>query len=173
MGGTPVTVWGEERSPRRQFVDYYTNFLNQIGFKASEKIIADATYFATIGSLKLNPQTGFADWNQDFPNPIDFFGILAAGDAILPTDNQNFGQDNDPVLNSKVNMLGSLYKVPSSHLSAVASQWQALDYYTAQKAYFGVFGYASFPKFTSDRIDYSGSVLHEVFGWDWLTLKLK
>ncbi len=173
MAGTPVTVWGEERSPRRQFVDYYTSFLNTIGFKATEKIIADATYFPTIGSLKLNPQTGFADWNQDFPNPIDFYGILAAGDAILPTNNQNFGQVNDPNINSKVNMLGSLYKVPSSSLSGVSPQWQALDYYTAQKAYFGVWGYASFPKFTSSKIDYSAAVLHQVYGWDWLTLKLK
>ena len=173
MAGTPITVWGEERSPRRQFVDYYTSFLNQIGFKASEKIIADATYFATIGNLKLNAQTGFADWNQDFPNPIDFYGILAAGDAILPTNNQNFGQINDPFINSKTNSLGSLYKAPSDQLSAYAGQWEALDYYTAQKAYFAVFGYASFPKFTSNRIDYGSAVLHQVYGWDWLTLKQK
>jgi peptide/nickel transport system substrate-binding protein len=173
MAGTPITVWGEERSPRRQFIDYYTSFLNQIGFKATEKIIADATYFPTIGSLKLNPQTGFADWNQDFPNPIDFYGILMAGDAILPTNNQNFGQVNDPVLNAKVNSLGSLYKVPSSSLGAYASQWQQLDYYTAQKAYAAVWGYASFPKFTSSRLDYGAALLHQVFGWDWLTLKLK
>ena len=173
MAGTPVTVWGEERSPRRQFIDYYTSFLNQIGFKATEKIIADATYFPTIGNLKLNPQTGFADWNQDFPNPVDFYGILAAGDAISPTNNQNFGQINDPAINAKVNSLGTLYKVPSSQLSAFAGQWQSLDNYAAQKAYFAVFGYASFPKFTSNRIDYADAVLHQVYGWDWLTLKLK
>ena len=173
MAGTPVTVWGEERSPRRQFIDYYTSFLNQIGFKATEKIIADASYFPTIGNLKLNPQTGFADWNQDFPNPIDFYGILAAGDAISPTNNQNFGQINDPTINAKVNSLGSLYKVPSAQLSSFASQWQQLDYYAAQKAYFGVFGYASFAKFTSSRIDYNAAVLHQVYGWDWLTLKVK
>jgi peptide/nickel transport system substrate-binding protein len=172
MAGTPVTVWGEERSPRRQFIDYYTNFLNQIGFRATEKIIADADYFPTIGDLKINPQTGFADWNQDFPNPIDFYGILAAGDSISPTNNQNFGQINDPAINSKVGSLGSLYKVPSSQLSAFASQWQQLDYYAAKKADFGVFGYASFPKFTSDRIDYQAAVLHQVYGWDWLTLRL-
>ncbi len=173
MAGQPVTVWGEERSPRRQFIDYYTSFLNQIGFKATEKIIADATYFPTIGNLKLNPQTGFADWNQDFPNPIDFYGILAAGDAISPTNNQNFGQINDPVINAKVNSLGSLYKVPSAQLAAFASPWEQLDYYAAQKAYFGIFGYASFPKFTSSRIDYAAAVLHQVYGWDWLTLRLK
>jgi peptide/nickel transport system substrate-binding protein len=173
MAGTPITVWGEERTPRRQFIDYYTSFLNQIGFKATEKIIADATYFPTIGNLKLNAQTGFADWNQDFPNPIDFYGILLAGDAIAPTNNQNFGQVNDPVLNSKVNSLGGLYKLPSTKLAQFAGQWQTLDYYVAQKAYTAVFGYASFPKFTSDRIDYSAAVLHEVYGWDWLTLRLK
>jgi peptide/nickel transport system substrate-binding protein len=173
MAGQPVTVWGEERTPRRQFIDYYTSFLNQIGFKATEKIIADASYFPTIGNLKINPQTGFADWNQDFPNPIDFYGILAAGDAIAPTNNQNFGQINDPAINSKVNSLGSLYKVPTAQLAATAGQWQALDYYAAKKAYFGVFGYASFPKFTSSKIDYSSAVLHQVYGWDWLTLRLK
>ena len=43
---------------------YYTQFLNQIGFKATQKVIADATYFTTIGDLKLHPQTGFADWNR-------------------------------------------------------------------------------------------------------------
>jgi peptide/nickel transport system substrate-binding protein len=173
MAGTPVTVWGEERSPRRQFVDYYTSFLNQIGFKATEKIIADASYFPTIGNLKLNPQTGFADWNQDFPNPIDYYGILAAGDAISPTNNQNFGQINDPVMNSKINSLGTLYKVPSAKLSQFAGQWQAIDYYAAQKAYFAVFGYASFPKFLSNRVNYGSAVYHQVYGPDWLTFTLK
>ena len=112
LAGTSVTVWGEERSPRRQFIDYYTSYLNQIGFKATEKIIADASYFPTIGNLKINPQTGFADWNQDFPNPIDFYGILAAGASISPTNNQNFGQINDPVINAKANPTGSLSRCP-------------------------------------------------------------
>ncbi len=173
MAGQPVTVWGEERSPRRQFIDYYTSFLNQIGFKASEKIIADATYFPTIGNTKLHPQTGFADWNQDFPNPIDFYGILAAGDAITPTNNQNFGMINDPHINSQVNSLGTLYKLPTSQLSANATAYENLDYYAAQKAYFGVFGYAAFPKFTSSRVDFGSFVYHQVYGPDWLTLSLK
>ena len=173
MAGTAVTVWGEERSPRRQFVDYYTSFLNQIGFKATEKIVADASYFPTIGNVKLNPQTGFADWNQDFPNPIDYYGILAAGDAISPTNNQNFGQINDPVMNAKINSLGSLYKVPSAKLGQFAGQWQAIDYYAAQKAYFAVFGYASFPKFLSNRVNYGSTEYHQVYGPDWLTFTLK
>ena len=112
MAGTPVTVWSETRSPRQQWMTYYTQFLNQIGFKATQKVIADATYFTTIGNLKLNPQTGFADWNQDFPNPIDFY-LLLQGTAIQPTNNQNFGQVKDPHIDSQSTQLG---KVPTSQL---------------------------------------------------------
>jgi peptide/nickel transport system substrate-binding protein len=148
---------------------YYTQFLNQIGFKATQKVIADATYFTTIGNLKLNPQTGFADWNQDFPNPIDFYLLLSA-QAILPTNNQNFGQVNDPHINAMVNTLGA---VPTSKLKSIASQWQALDEYTAKKAYVAVFGYQTFPKFTSDRINYGATIFQPVYGWDWSSFQLK
>jgi peptide/nickel transport system substrate-binding protein len=169
MAGTPVTVWSETRTPRQQWMTYYTQFLNQIGFKATQKVIADATYFTTIGNLKLNPQTGFADWNQDFPNPIDFY-LLLQGSAIQPTNNQNFGQVKDPHIDSVSTKLGA---TPTSQLSSVASQWQALDQYVTQKAYVGVFGYQTFPAFTSTRVDLSSAVFHPLYGWDWTTLKLK
>ncbi len=173
MAGTPVTVWGEERQPRRQWVDYYTSMLNQIGFKASEKIIADASYFPTIGNLKSHPQTGFADWNQDFPNPIDFYGVLLAGDAILPTNNQNFGEVSDPHINSQVNSLGTLYKVPTSSLSSAASQWQSLDTYTAQKVYTAVWGYLDAPEFTSNKINRSKLIFQPLYGWDYTSFAVK
>ena len=169
MAGTPVTVWSETRSPRQQWMTYYTQFLNQIGFKATQKVIADATYFTTIGNLKLNPQTGFADWNQDFPNPIDFY-LLLQGSAIQPTNNQNFGQVNDPHIDSTSNKLGA---TPTSQLNSIAGQWQALDQYVAQKAYVAVFGYQTFPAFTSSRIDLSKAIFHGLYGWDWSSLATK
>jgi peptide/nickel transport system substrate-binding protein len=169
MAGTPVTVWSETRTPRQQWMTYYTQLLNQIGFKATQKVIADATYFTTIGNLKLNPQTGFADWNQDFPNPIDFY-LLLQKSAILPTNNQNFGQVQDPKIDSVSTKLGA---VASSALSTIASQWQALDTYVAQKAYVAVFGYQTFPKFTSSRINYGALVFHPVYGWDYTSFQLQ
>jgi peptide/nickel transport system substrate-binding protein len=169
MAGAPVTVWSETRSPRQQWMTYYTSFLNQIGFKATQKVIADATYFTTIGNLKLNPQTGFADWNQDFPNPIDFY-LLLQKSAIQPTNNQNFGQVNDPQINTQSEALG---KVPTSQLSSIATKWQALDEYVAKKAYVGTFGYQTFPAFTSNRIDLSSAKFTLLYGWDWSSFKLK
>jgi peptide/nickel transport system substrate-binding protein len=172
MAGTSVTVWGEERPPRRQFVDYYTSFLNQIGFNATEKIIADATYFPTINNLKLNAQTGFDDYNQDFPNPIDFYGLMLAGAAIGPVS-LNHGRVNDPHINSLTNPTGTLAKVPTDQLSNYASQWTSLDEYTASKAYEGVFGYLQPPWFVSNRIDQSVLVLQPINGWLWNTFALK
>ncbi len=169
MAGTTVTVWSETRTPRQQWAAYYTQFLNQIGFKATQKVIADATYFTTIGNLKLNPQTGFADWNQDFPNPIDFY-LLLQSTAIQQSNNENFGQVRDPHVDSESTKLGA---TPTSQLNTIASQWQALDQYVAQKAYVGVFGYQTFPAFTSTRIDLSSAIFHPLYGWDWSSLKLK
>ncbi len=169
MAGTPVTVWSETRTPRQQWMTYYTQFLNQIGLKATQKVIADATYFTTIGNLKLSPQTGFADWNQDFPNPIDFYLLLQKG-AILPTNNQNFGQVSDPHIDAVSNKLG---QVPSSKLSSVASQWQALDEYVAKKAYVAVFGYETFPQFMSSKINFGAVVFHPLYGPDWSSFQAK
>ncbi len=170
MAGQPVTVWSEDRAPRLAWMTYYTQYLNQIGFKATQKVIADATYFTTIGESKtLHPQTGFADWNQDFPNPIDFY-LLLNGPAILPTDNENFGQVNDPYINAAIKKLGS---VPTTQLSSVASQWQKVDEYTAKKAYIGVFGYQTFPEFTSSRMNYGGLVFTPLYGWDFTSFQFK
>jgi peptide/nickel transport system substrate-binding protein len=169
--GAPVTVWSQERTPRLQWGTYYTQYLNSIGFKATQKPIADATYFTTIGEEKsLHPQTGFADWNQDFPNPIDFYGVLLTGGSILPTDNENFGETNDPHINSEAAKLSA---IPTPQLQQNASQWQALDEYTAKKAYAAVFGYQRFPKFASDRINYGAALFNSIYGWDFTSLQLK
>ncbi|MGD0197714.1 MAG: ABC transporter substrate-binding protein [Solirubrobacteraceae bacterium] len=171
MAGQAVTVWSEARDPRQQWMTYYTSYLNSIGFKATQKVIADATYFTTIGESKsLHPQTGFADWNQDFPNPVDFYGPLLDGASILPTDNENFGQTDDSYIDSQVTKLGA---TPTTQLSTVASQWQALDEYVAKKAYVAVFGYQKFPFFASDRIIYSKLVFQPIYGWDLSSFDLK
>lgn len=169
MAGQPVTVWSETRSPRKEFVAYYTDLLNQLGFKAKTKVIADAQYFATIGNLKLDPQTGFADWNQDFPNPSDFY-LLMDANSIQQTNNENFSQVKDPHVQSE---LKALNPVPASKLNSVASRWQALDTYTAQKAYIAAFGQELQPMFYSNRINFATAIFHPLYGNDLSSIELK
>jgi peptide/nickel transport system substrate-binding protein len=168
LAGAPVTVWGETRSPRKEYVDYYTSVLNSIGFNATEKIIQDSTYFPTIGNAATNPQTGFADWNQDFPNPSDFYLLLDAK-AIQPTNNENFSKVNDPHIQSE---LAKLNAVPATQLSTVTSEWQALDEYVAKQAYVAVYGSLQQPKFLSTRINFGSAIFHPVYFNDWSSWQL-
>jgi peptide/nickel transport system substrate-binding protein len=169
LAGAPVTVWGQSRSPHKEFVDYYASVLNAIGLKATEKIVADAQYYATVGNLSTGAQTGWLSFSQDFPNPVDFYQLLNAK-SIQPKENHNLSQVNDPHIQSE---LASLGPIPSSQLDSVIGRWQALDQYTAQKAYLAVFGYDEVPKFFSSRINFGAAIFHPVYGDDWSTLQLK
>ncbi|MCA1656614.1 MAG: ABC transporter substrate-binding protein, partial [Actinobacteria bacterium] len=130
MAGQPVTVWGEERSPRKAYVDYFTDVLNSLGFKATEKIISSGQYFTTIGAPTTKPQAGFGDWVQDFPSPWDFMQLFttSAGSA------ENYGYVSDPHYDSTVN------KLVQQPADQVASQWSALDQYAVQKGYYAAYG---------------------------------
>ncbi|HZE05558.1 MAG TPA: ABC transporter substrate-binding protein [Solirubrobacteraceae bacterium] len=163
MIGQPVTVWGEDRSPRKQYVDYYTSVLNQLGFKATEKIINSGVYFTTIGAPKTKPQTGFGDWVQDFPNPWDFMQLFAgnAGSSL------NYGYVNDPHYNSTLNKL--FQQSPGK----VASQWSALDQYAVQHGYYAAYGHEEFPKLYSNRLNFNAGVMSVEYQTDMTSLQLK
>jgi peptide/nickel transport system substrate-binding protein len=170
MAGQPVTVWAENRQPRLEWAENYQATLNAIGFKATLKTIADADYFSTIETLKNHPQTGFADWQQDFPNPVDFYQNLVDAHAIAPVGNSNYEEVNDPFIQAQ---LKTLYAVPASQLQSVASKWAALDYYVSKKAYVVPYGYLASPEFVSSRIDTSALVFSPLEGNDFSSLALK
>ncbi len=163
MTGQPVTVYGEERSPRREYLDYITSVLNSLGFKATEKVINSGVYFTTIGAPSLKPQFGFGDWNQDFPAPWDFMQLFAgnAGSSL------NYGYVNDPHYNSQ------LASLSAQKAEDVASQWSALDNYAVQHAYYAVFGHESKPKFYSNRLNFGTGALSVQWLTDLTSLELK
>jgi peptide/nickel transport system substrate-binding protein len=167
--GTDITVWGEQRAPRTQYVEYYADLLNKLGYHATPKLISDTTYFPTIGNAKTAPQTGFADWIQDFPNPVDFYLLLTTS-SIQPVNNENFGNVSDPTIDNTVK---KLEPTPTPQLDSVADQWKTLDEYTAKKAYVTVYGSEAVPKFFSNRIDFGSAVVHPTYLNDWSTWQLK
>jgi peptide/nickel transport system substrate-binding protein len=162
MIGQRVTVWGESRSPRKQYVDYFTNVLSSLGFRASEKIISSGVYFTTIGAAATKPQAGFADWVQDFPNPWDFMQLFAgnAGSSL------NYGYVNDRHYNATLNKLDKLSP------QKVASRWAALDNYAVKKGYYAAYGHEEFPKFYSDRLVLNKGVMSVEYQTDMTSLEL-
>jgi peptide/nickel transport system substrate-binding protein len=168
--GARVSVYAEMRQPKAQFASYYASVLESLGFKVTIKPVADAAYFPTVGNLKLNAQTGFDNWLEDFPNPGDFYQNNLDAQGIQQTNNVNLGRVNDAKIQ---NALTKLYAIPASQLTRYAGDWQALDYYTAQKAYALVLGYPVAPVFASARLDYRALVVQPSYGWDWTSIQLK
>jgi peptide/nickel transport system substrate-binding protein len=163
MKGQPVTVWGEDRSPRRQYVDYFTNVLNSLGFKATEKIINSGVYFTTIGAPTTHPQAGFGDWVQDFPNPWDFMQLFAgnAGSSL------NYGYVNDPHYNQQLNTLDK------ENPATAAAKWSALDSYAVKQGYYAAYGHEEFPKFYSNKLNFNSGVMSVEYQTDLTSLQLK
>jgi peptide/nickel transport system substrate-binding protein len=163
MKGQPVTVYGEERSPRRQYLDYFTSVLNSLGFKATEKVVNSGVYFTTIGAPGAKPQAGFADWNQDFPEPWDFMNLFttSAGSSL------NYGLVSDKHFDSEV------AKLSQQPTDSVASQWQALDQYGVHQAYYAVYGHEAKPKFYSNKLNFNAGVMSVEYLADVTSLQLK
>jgi peptide/nickel transport system substrate-binding protein len=167
--GTSVIVWGENGAPERAYVRSYTKLLNRLGYRAKTQLLPPASYFARVGSAKLNPQTGFGRWYNDFPNPADFYEVVNA-DSIGATPTSNLGRINDIFIQQQ---LSELNLFPAQEIGSAAGQWRELEEYTAKKAYLAVFGIQEIPKLMSERMNFNSAVVHPLFLSDWSTWSLK
>ena len=123
VAGTELEVWGSNRETSKKPVEYLTDVLNKIGFKAKPKIIDAAVYWTTIGNQKTKAQIGFADWFQDYPHPLDWFDVLLNGDRITDTHNNNYSNFDNRLVNAKIAALKQKTKLDDT----VNAQWAALD----------------------------------------------
>jgi peptide/nickel transport system substrate-binding protein len=167
--GTPVVVWVEDSSPERAYARYYTKLLNRVGFDARTKTVATAQDFGRMVGGRVEPQTGFASWFNDFPNPIDFYSVLDSH-FIGPPGSPNMGHVNDLFIQQQ---LEKLSLVQGQDLGSVAGEWRDLDEYAAKKAYLAVFGTQQVPKLISARLDPSSAVIHPLFLSDWSSWSLR
>jgi peptide/nickel transport system substrate-binding protein len=167
--GFLVDVWVEDSSPERAYARSYTKLLDRLGFDARLRIVATAEDFGRVGKRRTDPQTGFATWFNDFPNPLDFYSVLDSR-FIGPPGSPNAGHVNDLFIQQQ---LEKLSLVQAQDLGSVAGDWRDLDEYAAKKAYLAVIGTQQVPKLISDRLDPSSAVVHPLFLSDWSSWSLK
>jgi peptide/nickel transport system substrate-binding protein len=167
--GTKVTVWGNNDDPTDKVTEAYAEMLNEIGLDATPKIIDGGVYFQTIGNEKTAPQTGFANWFQDFPHPLNFY-FLVDPDTIQPTNNQNFGNVDDPKIGDEIDRLSL-----ETDLESVAADWSELDRYLVEppQSYIAPYGHRKLGKFMSERMDFDAAQFHPVYFNDYSTWALK
>jgi peptide/nickel transport system substrate-binding protein len=169
VAGADVTVYGNNDDPTDKVTEAYADQLTKLGFNAKPKILDGGVYFQTIGSAKEAPQTGFANWFQDFPHPKNFF-FLVDGRSIQPTNNQNFGNVDDPEITKGI---AELNKEPEM-TDEVAAQWGELNTKLVERAWIAPYGHRKLATFLSERMDFDNcSRFHPVYFNDYSSFCLK
>ena len=166
--GTEVTVWGNNDDPTDKVTQAYADMLNEIGFDATPKIIDGGVYFSTIGNQKTEAQTGFSNWFLDWPHPLNLW-FLVDPDSIQETNNQNYGNTDDPEIKDELDRLNL-----ETDAEAVSEDWQALDEYLVAppQSYIAPYGHRKLATFLSERMDWDSAVFHPVYFNDYTTFAL-
>jgi len=120
--GKKVFVWNHDVADDLPFTEYLVHVLNRIGFHARQKVVTASNYWTTVGDEKTRAQIGFADWFQDYPHPLDWFGLLD-GRTIASTHNSNYANFDVGWANRDIEALTRQSKL-NPH---VDSRWAGLD----------------------------------------------
>jgi peptide/nickel transport system substrate-binding protein len=157
--GKRVFVWNHDVAADLPYTEYLVSVLNRIGFRASEKVVTAGSYWTTLGNEKTRAQIGFADWVQDYPHPLDWFGLLD-GRTITPTHNANYAQFDEGWANREINALTRRKKLTRT----VDGRWAALDRRVMRSAPWAPFLNQEGTDYFSPRVDlgcYVNNVLYE------------
>ena len=169
VAGTDVTVYGNNDDPTDKVTEAYADQLTKLGFNAKPKILDGGVYFQTIGSAKEAPQTGFANWFADFPHPKNFF-FLVDGKSIQPTNNQNFGNVDDPEITKGIAELNQEPEMTDE----VADRWKDLNNKLVERGWIAPYGHRKLATFLSERMDFDNcSRFHPVYFNDYSSFCLK
>jgi peptide/nickel transport system substrate-binding protein len=154
-----VFVWNHDVAADLPYTEYLVSVLNRLGFHASEKVVTASSYWTTIGNRRTRAQIGFADWVQDYPHPLDWFGLLD-GRAITATHNSNYANFDVGWANREIAALTQSPRLTPS----VDARWAALDEKVMRLAPWAPFLNAEETDFFSGRVVlgcYVNNVLYE------------
>ena len=166
--GMDVTVYSNNDDPSDKVGAAYADMLSKIGLNAKPKILDGGVYFQTIGNAKTKAQTGFANWFQDFPHPKNFM-FLVDGKSIQPTNNQNFGNTDDPEITKGI---AELNKEPD--LTKAEDQWKDLNRKLVERGWIAPYGHRKLSTFFSERMDFDNCRrFHPVYFNDYSSWCLK
>ena len=121
--GTRVTVWNHDVPGDLPFTQYLVSVLNRLGFRAHERVEPASDYWATLSDPSTKAQIGFANWLQDYPHPLDWFGVLLDGRQTTGGRSDNYAYFDVPAVTRQIESLTRQPKLTRP----VDAQWRRLD----------------------------------------------
>ena len=164
--GKRVIVWNHDVPADLPFTEYLVTVLKSLGFNATEKVVTAGSYWTTIGNQATRAQIGFADWVQDYPHPLDWFGLLD-GSAITPAHNSNYANLDVGWVNREI---GALTR-PTKLTRRVDGRWARLDRNVMRLAPWAPFLNQEETDFFSARVKLDGCYVNNVlYEFDYATI---
>jgi peptide/nickel transport system substrate-binding protein len=163
--GRKVFVWNHDVAADIPFTEYLVSVLNRIGFRARQKVVTASNYWTTLGDEKTRAQIGFADWFQDYPHPLDWFGLLN-GRTIAPTRNSNYANFDVGWANRDIAALTR----QSQLTPRVDGRWAALDRRVMRLAPWAPFLNREQTDFFSRRVVLGCYVNNVLYEFDYATI---
>jgi peptide/nickel transport system substrate-binding protein len=164
--GKRVLVWNHDVATDLPYTEYLVSVLNRIGFRAREKVVTASDYWATLGQEKTRAQIGFADWFQDYPHPLNWFGGLLNGRAITPTHNPNYANFDVGWANREIAGLTGRPRLTP----AIDRRWAGLDRKVMRLAPWAPFLNLDQTDLFSARVDLGCYVNNVLYEFDYATI---
>jgi peptide/nickel transport system substrate-binding protein len=82
--GQKVTVIADDQNVDPALGTYLVSVLNELGFKATSKVISANIQFTYIQNTKNNVQISITQWYQDYPAASDFLNVLFGCGSFHP-----------------------------------------------------------------------------------------
>jgi peptide/nickel transport system substrate-binding protein len=159
--GTEVTVWGYNTEPSPAVTKYLAGVLRRLGFRVRERFLDKAVFLDTVDDRRTRAQIGYARWQQDFPDGVDYFDLLLNGRNLTARGNLNYSYMDDPRINR---LIDHARAVPDT--AARAAAWAEVERVAMSLAPWAPFANSVRTDVTSTRV--RGYVYQQTFGFLWM-----
>ncbi len=124
--GQKVTVISDDQNTDPQISTYLVSVLNQLGFKATLKVISANIQFTYIQNTKNNVQISLSQWYQDYPAASDFINVLLGCGSFHPGSDASINISGfcDQTINAQIqkNLITAV-----TDRAAANAEWAVLD----------------------------------------------
>jgi peptide/nickel transport system substrate-binding protein len=164
-----VTVWNHDVPGDRPFTKYLVSVLNKLGFRAHERVVTASDYWSTLSDPSTKAQIGFANWFQDYPHPLDWFGALLDGRQTTGARNDNYAYFDTPWVTREIESLTRQPKLTRP----VDARWRRLDRKVMELAPWAPFLNRRAVDFFSARVQLRCYKNNLLYGFDYASICLR